>query len=64
MCRKAKEKWMEVLCDELETLERNHAHRAMHQKIKNVTKLKESFTTGGGMMDEDGNMLYETRDLK
>lgn len=64
MCRKAKEDWMKEQCDEIENLERNHAYRTLHQRIKNMTKLKKGLTNGGGIMDKNGNMLYETEDMK
>ena len=64
MCKIAKEDWMKEQCDEVENLERSHAYRTLHQKIKNLTKLKKGFNTGGGIMDKNENLLYETEDKK
>jgi len=52
LCKKAKEDWMEEQCKEIECLERNHAHRTLHQKIKEVTNRRKGFTSGGGIVDK------------
>ena len=57
-CTKAKEKWLNDQCKEIEDLEERKQFRPMHQKIKEFTGKKRTIHAAG-ICDREGNILFE-----
>ena len=57
-CTKAKEKWLNDQCKEIEDLEERKQFRPMHQKIKELTGKKRTIHAAG-ICDREGNILFE-----
>ena len=59
-CKIAKENWLEVQCQEIENLEKQHLTRQMHEKIRRVTNRRKTTQTTG-IMDKHDNMCFRKR---
>lgn len=58
-CIKAKEKWMEAQCEEIEELNRRHNSKGLHRKVKEVVGNHKKSCAGGTIKDKNGNVLFE-----
>ena len=62
-CIQAKETWMNSECVEVEKLIERHAHKAVHQKVKEITCFKKSSVSAGIIRDKEGKLCYERDDV-
>ena len=63
-CREAKETWINKQCQEVEELEKRHAHKAVHKKVKEVTNYKKNSKSSGTIRDKDGKLCYEKESIQ
>uniref|UniRef100_A0A8D8SJ40 Craniofacial development protein 2 n=2 Tax=Cacopsylla melanoneura TaxID=428564 RepID=A0A8D8SJ40_9HEMI len=59
-CRKAKERWLETKCQEMEELQRQNDSHNLHKKIKELVGGKKQTTHY--LVDENGKIVVETKE--
>lgn len=63
-CTKAKEKYWNEKCTEIETLEKHHKSRDMHKKIKEVVENRKDARGSNCIKDKNGKMLFDAEEIK
>ena len=61
-CDRAKENWIDGLCDEVEELERNHKIESMHKKVKDITG-KKKLARGNVIKNKEGKIVMEIEEV-
>ena len=61
-CRQAKENWLNEQCKEIESLEKQHKTKEMHDKVKELTK-KCTLKSGGSIADKYGKILFDQEEI-
>ena len=62
-CIKAKEKWMNEKCCEIEDLDKRNQQQLMYEKVKEVTG-KKIMDKSNAIKNNDGRVVMEIEDVK
>ena len=62
-CKEAKETWWNMKCGEIESLEREHKSKEMHDKVKEMCNKRRSNQGNNCISDKNGKMLFDSEEV-
>ena len=63
-CQVAKEDWLTEKCEEIETLEKQHKMKKVHNKEKDMNNRNRRKAGSGCLVSKQGDMLFEDEAIR